>query len=175
MHRILRLVAAALALLAVGCSRDSGEPAALPEPSMMPPTGIGPSGRFIFTFPDRPRPTLSWVQILFGNADPGAAPYCFVHIEPKGNLLKLYTGPGMLDFTPPAAAGSAFGVLKANSCRLDAAASSVANAQNGLRINLSLQFDPSMAGDRVVYWRTLDTDGQDSRWQRVGSWSVPAR
>jgi hypothetical protein len=156
----------------------SGEKAST-EASLMsinPSSGSGLSRRFSIHFPDRGsgHAKLSYVQVLFGNADPASPPFCFVHYDAQGNGLKLYRGPGPLDFSPAAAPGVPSGVLQNDSCQIDSTSSSASNSSQGLTLDLTVNFGSSMAGDRVVYGRTFDDQALDSGWRRIGAWTIPA-
>jgi len=141
-----------------------------------PNSGSGSSHRFSIQFPDRTagKAKLAFAQVLFGNADAGAPPFCFIHYDPKINGLKRYQGPGAQDFTAAATPGGASSGLQSDACQLDSAASSASTTAQGLALDLTVNFRPALAGARVIYGRTLDDLGSDSGWQRLGTWTVPA-
>jgi hypothetical protein len=164
-------------LLSIGCS---GEKASVPSNSngfaVAPNTGNGASRRFSIQFADRTagKARLLFAQVLFGNASAGSPPFCFIHYDPKINGLKLYKGPGPEDFTAAATLGVSSDILQNDACQIDPAASSASTTAQGLALDITVNFRPALAGDRVIYGRTLDDVGSDTGWQRMGTWTVPA-
>ncbi len=164
-------------LFSTACSREKPfVPTPSNEPAVNPNSGSGSSRRFLIQFPDRTagKAKLDFAQVLFGNADVGAPPFCFIHYDATINGLKLYQGPGAQDFTAAATPGVASSVLQNDACQIDSTASSASTTAQGLALDLTVNFHPGLAGDRVIYGRTLDDLGSDSGWRRLGTWTVLA-
>ena len=170
-------ISLAAILFSMACS---GEKAAAPSNSsgftVAPNAGNGASRRFSIQFSDRTggKAKLLFAQVLFGNANAGSPPFCFIHYDPNIKGLKLYKGPGPEDFTVAATLGVPSDVVQNDACQIDPAASSASTSAQGLALDITVNFRPALAGDRVIYGRTLDDQGSDTGWQRMGAWTVPA-
>lgn len=141
---------------------------------MQPNAGSGSQQKFSFKIPvkgvDPSR--VAFVQVLFGNANASAPPFCLVHYDPSAKALRVYRGPGPLDFTSPATPGTPSGDLQNTFCKVDSTASAASFSGDELDLAITVGFLGPMAGDRVVYWRLQQTSGADSGWQSVGNWTV---
>lgn len=172
MPKLLGVAAALASLLAlISCSPKNATGNS--EPAVTPNGGTGDGGTFSFVLPRVPGNAsgLTFVQVLFGNQQSGSPPFCFIHYDASTKLLKLYKGPGVLDFTGAVTPGAASQPLVSDTCSIDPASSSVAVDNRGITMKVALKFQPAMQGDRVIYWRTFD-GGSDTGWRRIGTWNV---
>jgi hypothetical protein len=167
------IVPAAVLCTALLSSCSSPEPAATGGGHVVSPAaGSGISGQFAFHIPQDAN-AAAFVQVLFGNTRPTAPPFCFVHYDPAKNELKLYRGPGVLDFTEGAVPGTRSDTVQNNFCQVDTFASSASRTPSGIDLKLAVTFKAPLAGDRVIYYRILDSAQKDSGWQRAGTWTIP--
>jgi hypothetical protein len=62
------------------------------------------------------------------------------------------------------------GTLSNSQCNLDVGASSVTGTGTNLTLNLALSFNSNWAGIRQMFGWAMDSAGQISGWQSLGSW-----
>jgi len=161
-----------LSTLLVSCSKEKPAPAAEAVEFTAAKSADGAGARFTVRF-DRKAADLAFAQVLIGKANPSSPPFCFVHYDASTTEFKLYKGPNALDFTEGAKAGTPSPAVQNDYCAVDAAQSSAADAGNELVLTVSVNFKAPMAGDQVVFKRSMEKGGSDSNWLRVGTWTVP--
>ncbi|PWU11897.1 MAG: hypothetical protein C5B51_01805, partial [Terriglobia bacterium] len=88
------------------------------------------------------------------------------------NTLQL-ANDAATGFSSPINVGSG-STLSNSQCTVSATGASATVAGNSVTVNVPLSFSPNFAGAKTVYGLATDVFAQNSAWQTVGSWTVPA-
>jgi len=95
---------------------------------------------------------------------------CWMYFLPRSKQLWLrdsantsWLGPVMLGVSAPLTNGL---------CTVYAGASSSWSSGDGLTVNVSLTFLPEFGGTKSNYFLAIDSAGQSTNWQTVGTWTV---
>ncbi len=140
--------------------------------TVSPSSGSGATQTFSFVVADpNGFADIAWVEMLF-NSSLNTAQACYIRFDRAANSVSLYTDSGGAT-TGPLALGSA-GTLQNSQCTVNASGSSSFGAANDLTVNLSITFQSSFSGSRLIYARAQDNGGELLNWIQVGSWTVPA-
>jgi hypothetical protein len=139
--------------------------------SVTPASGSGISQTFSVVFLDpNGAADLTSAQVIVNPAVSGASS-CYVWVDPvnKG----IYMANDSYNAWPGTALGSP-GTLQNSQCTVNAGASSVIFSGNMLTVNLALTFQASYVGAKNVFGYATTAGGQNSGWQKLGSWTVPS-
>jgi alpha-tubulin suppressor-like RCC1 family protein len=138
--------------------------------SVAPVTGSGASQLFTMTLRDGDGAGKVWFSQLNINATNSAAHGCYVHHDPATNVFYLLSDDGTT--WAGLHGGSATEQVQNSQCLLKGKNST--NTANGQDLNITydLQFKPGFAGQKDVFARASDVDGNLVQWKRTGSWKV---
>ena len=140
--------------------------------SVSPAAGAGSSQVFTFKYSSvNGSGYLSTVYSLFNGAL-SAAGGCYVYYVPASNALFLYNDTGS-SVTGPLTPGSG-GTLSNSQCTLNGSGSSASGSGNTLSVALSISFKPAFTGLQNLYGYVLDSRGNVSGWQLLGTWTQAA-
>ena len=146
-------------------------------PSQLPPVPIssnpaaGSGGStFAFVFNDpRGWQDLGVVTILFNNTLDGRHACYLVYSQPS-NVLYLLDDAGLTLLPLLASVGS----VSNSQCAVSWGKAAASGTANILRLTLTVGFNQSFAGNKVIYMAAGNTAGNNSGWQPLGVWQVPA-
>ncbi|MBI3472398.1 MAG: hypothetical protein HY013_13680, partial [Candidatus Solibacter usitatus] len=142
-----------------------------PSPlSVAPSSGTGPSQVFSLVYSD----PNGFADIVRANVALGAtlSPVgsCYLEYTRATNTLVLASDSGGT-WVGSVTLGTA-GSLANSQCQVDALTSSATGVGSALTLNLSLVFRSPFAGPRNIYLGALDSVGNFSGWQALGTWTV---
>jgi hypothetical protein len=144
-------------------------PAVLP-PS--PPAGSGMTQTFTFTFTDpNGAANLDVVNVLINNFLDGRFG-CYLAYARPINALYLVNDPGTALLPAMVLNGSAQ-TLGNSQCAIDGSGSSAVASGTVLTLTLKMTFEPSFAGNKVLYQAARDLSLNNSGWVQQGVWHVP--
>ncbi|SPF50568.1 hypothetical protein SBA4_4430014 [Candidatus Sulfopaludibacter sp. SbA4] len=152
--------------------------ATVPAPaSATPASGSGTGGTFTFTFSDSGGyQNLKVVDVLINSALDGHAA-CYVAFVPSGasgGSLFLVDNAGDAGGPYQGLALPGSGAISNGQCTITGAGSSAAGSGNNLTLTLAITFSSSFTGNKVFYLSAGDTSSNNSGWQALGTWGVPA-
>jgi alpha-tubulin suppressor-like RCC1 family protein len=137
--------------------------------SVAPIAGAAPSQLFTMTLRDGDGAGKVWFSQLNINAANNAAQSCYVHFDPATQVYYLLSDNGL---TWSGLHGGSDEQVQNSQCLLKGKNSTgTANGQD-LTITYDLQFKPSVAGQKNVYARASDLDGNLVQWKRTGTFQV---
>ncbi|HKF48375.1 MAG TPA: hypothetical protein VKB38_13520 [Terracidiphilus sp.] len=142
--------------------------------SVTPSSGAGTVQRFGLTYSDLAGASdLSWVYALFTPNGDGAHA-CGMYYHPGDNLIYL-ADDNNTTVLGPGAMGSP-GTLSNSQCTIDVGASGTAVIGNILELGVSVTFHvtDTFDGATSVYMYAEDNEGNDSPFQKLGTWTVDA-
>jgi len=145
--------------------------------SAAPPSGSGTGGTFTFTFSDSGGyQSLKVVDVLINSALDGHNA-CYVAFVPSGasaGSLFLVDNAGDAGGPYQGLALPGSGTISNGQCTISGAGSSAAGSGNNLTLTLAITFSSSFTGNKVFYLSAGDTSSNNSGWQALGTWGVPA-
>ncbi|HYW46134.1 MAG TPA: hypothetical protein VE959_24935 [Bryobacteraceae bacterium] len=172
-HVVARITNTGSTAVLSGIFFDSASTATTPSVvSVTPNSGTGTNSSQTFTFVyNSPKGYLAIVsmQILI-NKPQLAAGGCYLLYNRANNVIYLTNDAGTAWQTPVTLGQS--GTLQNSQCTVNTASSSVSGSGNNLTLILSLTFKATFVGLKNIYSDV--TDGSDSNWQQVGSWTLPS-
>lgn len=140
--------------------------------SVTPGSGSGTTQNFTFAFSDPAGSSdLASAQMIFGTST-AFRNTCYVWVKPS-------TGQVWLDndidngWSSDIVLGRA-GTLQNNQCAVNVGASSAAASGTTYTVTLAMTFNGAYAGAKNSYGYVTTNGGQNSGWQPLGTWSVPA-
>jgi hypothetical protein len=143
-----------------------------PNPvSATPPSGLGASQAFAFTFSEPYGiQNLGVVNILINNFLDGRQACYLAYSQPLNTLyLVPDSGSGLL----PGAGLNSPGSVSNSQCTVTWGNSAVAGAGNALTLALTVGFTAGFGGNKVVYLAARDIIGNNFGWQALGVWQAP--
>jgi uncharacterized repeat protein (TIGR02543 family) len=148
-----------------------------PEPSaVVPGSGSGFAQTFTFTFTDPAGYSdLAVLDVLINNYLDGISA-CYLAYVPTGATtgylyLVADAGGGYAAGSPMLL--SSGGLLQNSQCTINTAGSSASASGNTLTLNLAITFTSGFGGNRIFY-TAARSNTQNSGWQALGTWNVPA-
>jgi uncharacterized membrane protein/fibronectin type 3 domain-containing protein len=141
--------------------------------SATPTSGSGSSQTFAYQFSDSAGAadiTQAWVYFNT-TFTTSAAGSCMAYYDRATNQINLINDAGTAWMS--AAVGSS-GTLQNNVCAVATGGTSVSLSGSTFTLNLPLTFTSAFAGVRNVYLYGSNAGGNNSGWQTLGSWTVPA-
>jgi hypothetical protein len=130
---------------------------------------------FTLTYQDVPGftgTTYGWKQFLVAAAaDGGGQPFCFVHYDRNGNGLWMYSSD-VGYFLGPVTPGTASNALSSSACSVDTQHTTVANANGGLVLTLTVTLNSPLIGARSIFERTLDVLNRDTNFVQTGTVTI---
>ena len=157
----------------ISVTQDGAPSSTVPLPNPpSPPAGSGATQTFSFTFFEPNGVTnLDVVNVLVNNFLDGRFA-CYLAYVRSINVLYLVNDAGdgllpgvVLDGSPQSLANG--------QCAIDIPASSASTTFGVLTLTLRIGFEPSFAGNKVVYQAARDLNGNNSGWVQQGVWHVP--
>ena len=140
--------------------------------SVSPAAGTGTTQVFTFKYSSvNGSSYLSTVYNLI-NGSISAAGGCYVYYVAASNALYMYNDAGS-SVTGPLTPGSG-GTLSNSQCTLNGGGSSASGLGNTLTVALSITFKAAFAGLQNLYGYALDSGGNISGWQLLGTWTGAA-
>jgi hypothetical protein len=137
--------------------------------SLTPTSGTGLSQTFTTTISD---PSGALSDVLFFVANGWNWPACYPYYQASTNLLYLSNdaGNGWIGGFAPLSGGS----VSTSECTLSGAGSSVSRVGSTVTLKLALTFQTAFAGTWGIKITAWDSNGQNSGWTNMGSWTVPS-
>ncbi|HWQ55153.1 MAG TPA: chitobiase/beta-hexosaminidase C-terminal domain-containing protein [Bryobacteraceae bacterium] len=112
---------------------------------------------------------LTEVQFLL-NTTVSGADGCYIRYSGTSLYLADNSGTAWLGGFAPGSAGSA-----SNSyCSISGSGASVSGSGTQLSVTVPVTFQGAFAGAKNQYVIAYNTEGLDSQWQQMGTWTVPA-
>jgi hypothetical protein len=148
-----------------------------PAPSaVVPGSGSGFAQTFTFTFTDPAGYSdLAVLDVLINNYLDGISA-CYLAYVPSGATtgylyLVADAGGGYAAGSPMLL--SSGGLLQNSQCTIYTAGSSASASGNTLTLTLAITFAPGFGGNKIFY-TAARSNTQNSGWQALGTWNVPA-
>ncbi|HEY1754004.1 MAG TPA: hypothetical protein VGG72_01315 [Bryobacteraceae bacterium] len=145
--------------------------------ALTPATGSGFTQTFTFNFTDPAGyMDLAVLDVLINNYLDGIGA-CYLALVPASStsgylyLVDNAGDGGYVTGTPLSLPSS--GSLANSQCTINGAGSSVSASGNTLILTLNITFASAFAGDRIFYTAARSAT-QNSGWQALGTWNVPA-
>jgi hypothetical protein len=137
---------------------------------VVPATGSGTSGTFVFHFKDpNGANEIEWAQVIF-NSKLAGDHACYLHLAAAKSLyLQNDTANGLIG---PISASQP-GTIANGQCSIDASSLSMATNGSDLSLRVSITFAPSFKGQKIIFMRTQDLSGALDQWREQGSWAIP--
>jgi hypothetical protein len=137
-----------------------------------PAAGSSSSQTFTYTFTDLlGYSDLDVVDVLINGSLDGSGA-CYVAYSRTNNLLYLVANDGSTLSTGYAPGSSQ--TLSNSQCSIDVSSSSASGSGNVLTLAVATTFSSGFAGNRIIYAAGRDAASNNSGWQPVGTWAVPA-
>ena len=153
-------------LACCGCAHSSS---GLPY-SVEPPAGSGVHQIFKVAWSgEKGAGSLKSIQVLINGFRDGRQA-CYVHYDRAANAFLLVNDSGR-GFTRMNVGDA--GSLANSQCRLSGPGSSVSTAGDKVKMMLDLDFNPTFAGEKQIFFATRDTAGKQMELKSIGSWTVP--
>jgi alpha-tubulin suppressor-like RCC1 family protein len=153
----------------VGTARVTADPSLLELLSVAPLTGAGREKLFTMTLRDGDGAGKVWFAQLNINATNTPAHSCYVHHDPATNIFYLLGDDGATWF---GLRGATTGTVQNSQCVLRGKDSTRVNNGNDLTVTFDLQFKDAYVGQKEVFARASDLDGNLVQWKSTGAWRV---